>query len=142
MVEELGALLDAQFSWLTLPSNTSPGVPGNLYLNELPDGGVDDSVAIYQYGGEDNEESLGNGLLYEKPRLQVLVRAVKFEDAMNRSYLIMKYLRTQASVSIGGTYYLKIRPLGTPAEIGPDPKERQRVSLNYSVWKEVSPDPP
>lgn len=142
MVKELGDLLDAQFSWLTLPSNTVGSTPGSLFLQELPDGGQDDAVAIYQYGGEDNEEALGNNALYEKPRLQVLVRAVKLEDAFSRSYLIMKFLRTQASVTIGGVRYLKIRPLGTPAEIGPDPQDRQRVSLNYSVWKEFSPDPP
>lgn len=142
MVQEIGSLLDSQFSWLTLPSNAAPGVPGSLFLNELPDGGQDDAVAIYQYGGEDIEEALKNSVLYEKPRLQVLARAKKSEDAFDKSYKILKFLRTQLSVTIGGVYYIKIRPLATPAELGPDPKDRQRVSTNYSVWKELSPDMP
>lgn len=142
MVEEIGTLLDAQFSWLTLPSNTAPGVPGSLFLNEMPDGAQDNAVALYQYGGEDLEEALNNTALYEKPRLQVLVRDKFVEDAFARSYLILKFLRLQASVTLSGVRYIKIKPLGTPAELGPDPQDRQRVSVNYSVWKELSPDPP
>lgn len=142
MVEEVGTLLDAQFSWLTLPSNTAPGVPGSLFLGQLPDGAQDSAVAIYQYGGEDLEEALNNSVLYEKPRLQVLVRDMLYEEAFSRSYKILKFLRQQVSVTLSGVYYLKIKPLGTPAELGPDPQDRQRVSVNYSVWKDLSPDPP
>lgn len=142
MVEEVGTLLDAQFSWLTLPSNTGPGVPGSLFLNELPDGAQDSAVAIYQYGGEDLEETLNNTAVYEKPRLQVLVRDPNVEEAFIRSYQILKFLRLQVSVTLSGVYYIKIKPLGTPAELGPDPQDRQRVSVNYSVWKNLSPTPP
>lgn len=142
MVEEIGTLLDTQFSWLQLPSTTAPGVAGSLFLNEMPDGGQDDAVALYQYGGEDLEDSLNNGVFYEKPRLQVLVRDRLVENAFTKSYQILKFLRLQLSVTIGGVYYVAIKPLGTPAELGPDPQDRQRVSVNYSVWKQLSPTPP
>jgi hypothetical protein len=136
MLEELADYMDSQFSWLTLPSNATSGQEANFFKGKLPDT-PDFAVAIYQYGGSKPFRTFGR-VLFEKPRLQVMVRSFDYTEASNRSYEILRLLTPIASQYIGGTRYLQVEALGSPGKIGPDPKNRERFTMNYEVWKDWS----
>lgn len=137
MVDELAQALEAQFPWLVRPSDATGGVEGNLFTRDLPDA-PDSAVALYQYGGQNPERALGATYIYEKPRLQVMVRDFDPSLAESRAYDIMRFLNSINGDTVSGTYYVDVTSLGSPGEVGPDPKGRQKVSTNYQVWKEYS----
>lgn len=137
MLLDWASKLDDQFSWLLRPSvAVAPAVP-NLFVSDMPDT-PDFAVALYQYGGEAPEQSMGTPLLIEKPRLQVVVRSPNYKDAADYSYQIFGFLGVQKEVIINGTRYLKVTPVSSPEEIGPDQANRQRIVSNYSVWKDYA----
>lgn len=135
MVEDIAVALEGQFVWLRRPSTVVGPAIGNLYLSDLPDA-PDDAVALYQYPGEPPARTLGNSTAYEKPRLQVLIRNNSSNLANQQAYEITNFLKYINSETVNGVYYLQVFPVSSPAELGPDSKNRQRWAVNFSVWKE------
>jgi len=132
--QDVAVALDAQFDWALLPSSAVSPAVGNLFIQDLPDD-PDGAIAVFQYGGSAPEETLGNPVLIEKPRTQIIVRDVDITVAFSRSYEIFFWLTALKQVSLNGVSYMRIRPIASPAELGPDSANRQRVVVNYEVWR-------
>lgn len=134
MPRDIGIYLDAQIPWLILPSTATAIEVPNFFIMDMPDL-PDMCVAIYQYSGEGPEQTYGNPSLIKKPRLQVVVRSFRSDDALMKSEEIYDCLKMVKNQIINGIEYLRISPVSEPQELGPDSGNRQRVSCNYSVWK-------
>lgn len=134
MLEEIGPLLDNQFSWLLLPSTAVAPEVGNLTYEEMPED-PDQAVSLAQYDGGEPMRTMGT-TMYENLRLQILIRDPQTEVAKQRLYDIWLFLE-RYNVTINATNYAVIEALGSPIEVGPDAKDRQRFSQNYRVWRQV-----
>lgn len=135
MIEDVGAMLDATFTWLIRPSTAGTGEVGNFFFYSMPDN-PDEAYAIYQYPGQAPQRNMRVGTIIEKPRIQVLARGVKVKPVMDNMMLIRNLLAGQQDVMIGGVHYLDIYPIAEPGEIGTDTKARQRISCNFQIEKE------
>lgn len=137
MVEEVGGLLDATFSWLQRPTTAGPGETANFYYYNMPDK-PDEAYAIYQYPGQAPSRNLRTGPKIMKPRMQILARGTKIKTIMDNMELLKNFLSLQQEVVIGGVLYHDIYPLAEPGELGPDTGNRERVSCNFQILKEPS----
>lgn len=135
MVEDVGALIDATFSWLIRPSTATSGQVANFYFYNLPST-PDEAYAIYQYPGQAPQRNMRAGTIIEKPRLQLLARGTKIKNVMDNVTLIKEFLASQQDVTIGGVHYLDIYPIAEPGEIGPDTNARMQITCNFQVMKE------
>lgn len=74
----------------------------------------------------------------ERPSVQVIARAARYDDAealINRAWAALCVV-TNARLS--GTYYRSIKPNSSPGVLGRDSHERTLMYFNLSVEKEVS----
>lgn len=134
MVDQIAQALSDHFDWLALPS---AGSQKNLFKLAMPEA-PDFAVALFMYPGESPVRTMGKPNAIVKPRIQVLVRALHVEDAFSRSYEIRNYLDANfTEVVIDGVRYHDIHSIGEPGPIGPDDNTRERVTTNYSVWKDA-----
>lgn len=139
MASEVAALLAAHFDWLLRPEDAVNSLDGNLFEQNLPNE-PDNAVGLYEYGGAAPRQTLGNRNPTENPRLQVLVRHVEVETALQWSKLIMHYLITINDQELSGVRYIKISAASGPGGLGTDSEDRHRYSTNFQVEKEWSPD--
>lgn len=110
----------------------------NLFLGSMPDT-PDDVVVVYQYPGgppEYIQESFTPSR--EKPRIQVVARATRYEDADKAATEVWSILASITNQVLGSTKYLSIRPDDSPAIMGRDTNDRLKVYFNAAVDKEVS----
>lgn len=134
MPMDMAAFLDSTIGWLIRPSTALGIEVANLFISDMPDL-PDACVACYQYGGEGPVQTFGNSSLIQKPRLQVTVRDVRSQIAMERSEEIYNILKEIKEQNVNGVFYHRVIPVSEPSEIGPDSGGRERVVCNYSVWK-------
>jgi hypothetical protein len=137
MVDDIGQVIDAEFDWLIRPSAAVAGDVPNLFFLLLPDS-PDFAVALYQYPASPPAGlTMTNQKGIERPRLQVLVRSPKVNEAYDRSYDIYNFILSGAfkGVTLNGEFYQTIEGASSPGDVGPDDKARHRVTTNYTVWK-------
>lgn len=110
----------------------------NLFEGRLPDA-PDDCAAIFQYAGRSPDYVLNTAVpRRERPALQVLVRARRYQDAEARAYAIWTLLASLSNATLNTTkFYQEIRPLGSPFLLEHDPDDRAVVAANYYTTKEV-----
>lgn len=111
----------------------------NLFLSYLPES-PDLCVAIYEMPGGDPKHHMGGGLpAYEEQPIMVLVRypAGDYAAARNLTEKIRRALGVVSAV-INGTNYLRVLGENTPVSLDPDPKQRERMVCNFTVYKEMS----
>jgi hypothetical protein len=102
------------------------------YLPATPD----DVIMIRQLEGLGDMETL-EGIVYEQPRAQVLIRSDSYDLAISRARVARKALR-RANIGILGTRYLRIVPMGSIGDLGKDDHKppRRLVSFNVQIMKE------
>jgi hypothetical protein len=138
MIKEIAILLDDEFDFLVIPSRAQPGQTPNLFRYNMPDS-PDIAVALYQYDGEAPSQTMGDPLVWEKPRLQVLVRHPDSVTEAMETYMypIWRFLASIKGQNVNGVFIHKISPVGSPSEIGPDSAGRERLSANFSIEKDA-----
>jgi hypothetical protein len=123
--------LEAQIAWLRR-SSTAGGAAKNFYIGDLPPT-PDEAVGIFEYPGDQSIYFLGGGKPIERPRIQLTVRAPRYDRARLLIHDIYDAVEDKSIVA-GGTPY-KMRCIGRPGEISPDPENRTLFSLNVMMWR-------
>ena len=120
-------------SLLLTAAGISPVIVG--YLPATPD----EVTMIRTTTGLEDEET-HDGVVYEHPRVQVIVRSTTFELAVNIARLARKVLR-RSNFAILGTRYLRVHPIGSIGDLGRDDQKpaRRLVSFNCQIIKEELP---
>lgn len=140
MLEQMQILLDAQYTELIRPSQGTSAT-SNLFIGNLPSQTTppvpDLAVVLSEYPSGSPGETFGDAFKWEKTRLQVLVRNKNFAPARDLAYKIMKFLGSIEEQDLGGVRYHKIKALGTPSSIGPDTSDRQRLTVNFDIMKQI-----
>jgi hypothetical protein len=110
----------------------------DLFLGSRPDE-PDTALIIYQYPGN-APEYVQNSFspIAEKPQIQVVSRAIRYEDADRRAAQAWAALAVITNATLGGTYYRSVRPNASPGLMGRDTNDRVLVFFNATVEKEVS----
>jgi hypothetical protein len=110
----------------------------DLFLGSRPDA-PDTALTLYQYPGgapEYIQDSFNPSA--ESPQIQVVARALKYEDADALASAAWVALSPITNTKLGGTYYRSVRPNGSPGTMGRDSNDRVLVFFNVTVEKEVS----
>ena len=112
----------------------------NLFLGTLPDA-PDTAAALYETGGffpiHTMSGSAGNAVA-ERPRIQAVTRALKYQAARQLMHNIFKRLDGANNFTINGTRYLQITAVSSPAAMGTDGSGRARCVTNFDIVKSLS----
>ena len=97
-------------------------------------------VGLVEYSGRKPEYSHSSeGLMWERPRVQVFVRdanqAGAYQNVIAYAYTLYNKLATVANQALSGTLYLRIEPQQSPFEMGPDAKDRPVYGFNIECWR-------
>lgn len=127
----------------TNPSSTSPGVP--IYLSRMPPDPVDVAVSLYEPGGAPPLGTLNDSApTAERPRIQIYSRATSYQTARNNAQAIWDAFYTLRNTAIaktgstGTTLWHLAEPINSPTDIGRDGNERNIVTADIQVTKEMS----
>src|SRR5690349_22980346 len=82
-----------------------------------------DLVALMPYGGLGAERT-HSGTDRRFPRVQVMCRAVKMENAVSKMEAVRTALRAVLQLSVGSTHYEAIVPVNEPGLLTNDPSGR------------------
>jgi hypothetical protein len=131
-LSEIGDFLDG----LGVASQDGPNK--NLFLGGRSDH-PDTVLALYPYpGGAPEYVQNSFSPSTERVQLQVVARAVRYEDADRLISLAWAALAAITNATISGTKYLSIRPNSSPGLMGRDANDRVILFFNATVEKEVS----
>ena len=111
----------------------------DLFEGDLPIS-PDACVAVIEYPGVGPDYTLGTGVSYEYPRIQVLVRNPIRATAESKANAAFKALAAVVNQSLSGVSYLAITPLQSPflLEREKDALQRWKLAFNCQVLKAVS----
>lgn len=102
------------------------------------DSGTDTQIALFQYSGVDPvyvpEQPKPK---YEYPRLQVLTRSVRDQDAEALAYECFNILSQVTNEVINTHNYIKVAPVGSPFMLQRDEEERSIWACNYRITRET-----
>lgn len=118
---------------LLLGAGLSPVIEG--FLPATPD----EVIMIRAQSGLEDEET-HDGVVYEHPRVHVIVRSTTKALAMVIARTARKALR-KSNFAIGATRYLRVQPAGSIGDLGKDDQKpaRRLLSFNADVFKEELP---
>ena len=107
----------------------------DIFMGRLPEAPAV-CTALRESGGAAAQWAM-DGVLWEKPTLQVLVRHTDY--ASGRALIEEAYqaLLDLVNVTIAGTRYLQAEPAGPPAFLEYDEHDRPIFDLNVQLWKEL-----
>ena len=80
--------------------------------------------------------SAGNAAV-ERPRVQIVTRAVKYQTARQLAHNISQTLDGLSNATIGSTIYLLITAVSSPAAMGTDASGRPRIVMNFDIQKKL-----
>lgn len=130
------SVLEALGDWAEDEGFGTLGV--DLFLARMPDA-PDSVVALYEYDGGPPLEMLGpQGVSLHRVRVQFAGRAGRDDYPTVRDLMVSMYesVSTLTNVTVSGTRILRARPLGYPAAIGFDDKNRWRFAFNVEATVE------
>lgn len=128
-LDELGAFLE---------DDDVATVGTDLFLAVRPDK-PDTCLSLFLYpGGPPEYVQSSYAPNAERVQLQVVARAVHYEDAEALAISAWKVLSVVVNATLSGTHYRSIRPNNSPASMGRDQSDRSLVFFNATVEKEVS----
>lgn len=108
---------------------------------KIPDGDGP-YVSLIRTGGVD-PEGTHNSVdkpAYERPGMQVLVRAANYDDAETLALELFQFLWPLQNLFINGTWYREVNLHGSePFDLPPDEKGRPRLAFNLDAVKRMSP---
>lgn len=136
LLSELGDFLEIA----AVATDGGVGTPADpaLYLGSISDT-PDTALCVYAYpGGAPEYIQNSFGPSREKPQIQVVARAIRYEDADDLITAAWNALAPLTNATLGLTKYLSVRPNGSPAFMKRDTNDRVLMFFNASVDKEVS----
>lgn len=94
-------------------------------------------ISITDTGGSGATRVQDKKVSTERPSLQIVTRAAKFEVAAPRARAIYNLLNGMWNVTLGGTFYQSITARQPPTDIGKD--DAGRVMLSFNIDAERQP---
>ena len=130
LLDEIGNYLQAQ----------AVGTLGtDLFTGTLPDA-PDACTGLMEYGGAAPVHALGGGQAkYERPRLQVVVRATTYTAARTKIETVYKLLQALSNTTLSSVRYLSVEAVASPAFLERDANNRVKLVVNFQIHKELSP---
>lgn len=125
-------LLDDVYTHLISVSDWDATNMFKAYMPEDPD----TCLALFEYAGQPQYTLGGGSSAYDQVRLGVQVRSETYKDARTKIEALQSLLESVSGQTLGSTHYMRIMCYDTPVPLQPDEKDRQRMSLNFSVMKE------
>lgn len=130
LLDELGTFLQTQGVG-TLATD--------LFTGLLPDA-PDAAVAIMEYGGASPVHTLGAGnAKFERPRVQVIVRALTYTAARTKIESVYKLLEALVNTTLSSVKYLRVEAVQNPFFLERDANNRVKLACNFQIHKELSP---
>ena len=109
----------------------------DLFLGSRPEE-PDTVLVLYQYpGGPPEYVQSSFSPIAEAMQIQVVARALKYEDAEALCYAAWTALAPITNATLGGTFYRSVRPNASPSLLMRDPNDRVLFFFNATVEKEV-----
>lgn len=131
--KDVQVYMAANLSWVTLAADAPDG-QGNIFAHKMapiPDFAV--SIQVYSGRFQQSNETFTLPLAIRNPRLQVMVRDFDNVEALAKCEEVLRLLAVVKDQTINGTYYLRIKSVGEPFELGPDAENRQRAVINFEA---------
>lgn len=123
----LVADVDVYLGTLSLDANTFRG--------RLPDT-PDSATALFQYAGRAPLFVHNTaGISIDRPALQILNRAKSYAEAEARALALYAALSAVVNLTLNGTTYQRIEPLGSPFLLERDANDRTVFGANYYCMK-------
>jgi len=142
LLDEALTFLLANTTGFRNPVTASTDIP--IYLNTMPTT-PDTAMALYEPGGAPPLVSLNSTVpVSERPRLQLMSRAPGYEAARDNAQSIWDALFGLTNTDIaktgstGVTTWQSADPVGSPGDLGLDGNNRNLVSANFQLTKEMS----
>jgi hypothetical protein len=111
----------------------------DIFIGQLPES-PDAACALYEYGGIAPAHTIGGGTAkYERPRVQVVARALTYSAARSKIESIYTLLDAVAGAMLSSVRYLRIEAVQSPAFLERDANNRVTMVCNFQVQKELSP---
>lgn len=111
---------------------------GEYFISEVPNT-PNDIVVLHETPGLAPGFVHGKiGAAYEYPRLRVITRSANYETAYSKAHAIFRILSNVANLDLGPdeVRYLRISPMGSPAQTQRDGNDRVLIIAEYQVMKE------
>jgi hypothetical protein len=109
------------------------------FLSELPDTPSTPATVVVMYETPGMAPGFVHGKMgpaYEYPRLRVLVRSIDYETSYNKAQAIFRLLGSVVNTTLGGVWYLRIKPMASPAQVQRDQNDRILMMMDFQVSKE------
>ena len=143
LLDEALTYLLANTTGLKAPTSTGTKVP--VYLSYLPPEVPDVALGMYAPGGAPPLAGLADTTpVVERPRIQVISRAPTYVVAASNAQHVwdafFKLANTNVfkSGSTTVTFWASAEPVGSVADIGEDALNRNQVSADFQIVKEMS----
>jgi len=144
LLEEALIYLVANTTNLKAPTSTGTKVP--VYIGHLPPEVPDVALGMYAPGGAPPLAKLAGTVPFvERPRIQVISRAPTYVVAASNAQHVwdafFKLANVNVAKSVGSTavtFWASAEPVGSPADIGKDALERDQISVDFQIVKEMS----
>ena len=125
-------------------TTSSTAIP--VFLNRMPAGIPDEALAMYEPGGAPPLAGLASDVpVVERPRIQLISRAPTYEVARVNAQTIWDAFFKMKNVEVlkdGSTAVTTLwnsaEPVNSPTDMGRDANERDQVSTDFQVTKEMS----
>lgn len=129
-------LLDDMLDYLSSGGVGTPNV--TLFAGALPDES-DDAVCVYETGGLPSVKTLGGtgaaSVAVERPSIEVVSRAVRYQDARLAAHLAFRLLDGMPARLINGVRYQWAETRQNPFPIGRDEAARFLIGFNVDLIK-------
>jgi hypothetical protein len=130
LLDELSAYLGTQ----------GIGTVGTDIFNGIIPDSPDALVSLIEYGGVSPVHALGGGnAKWERPQVQVVVRATTYSAARTKIETIYKLLHKLTNTALSSVLYLMIEAVQSPFFLRRDESTRVLLACNFQISKELSP---
>jgi len=109
----------------------------NIFAERLPEN-PDKAIAVVRYSGRAPVMILSKNIVIEQPSIRVLVRMPSFIESESLIYQIRDLITRLRNTNLDNLYILGILPLGSPAILERDGKDRVIMFCNLDVAYTIS----
>ncbi len=109
----------------------------NLFAGTLPDA-PDTAAVVYETGGFFPIHANARAdCVIERPRIQVVTRAVQYRTARQLAHNVFTLLDGTRGRTINSVVYHWISGVSSPADMNQDGSGRARVVMNFDIQKDL-----
>lgn len=116
-------------------SSNGLGTQGSsLFIGQLPDVNVLTTL-LTEYQGDVIETLSSASIALNRPSLQVMVKGVAddYQNPRTRIVAIQNLLQQITNQTLGGIYFVRVRPTSSILSLGQDDRLRWSFSCNFEV---------